>query len=162
VTTFGSGSGALLRWDGCGDMRAGSLNFGTTPFLCFLSKRTKQRLINYMQLPTPSRYHMLTPVIIRQQRTTPSGPTSRAERSYLGGGKCGLECQMQRRSRIKQTRSFVERLIEHAESVRAKAASLSIGAERDAILEKLEQTERAVEISRWLSSAELQPPRRGS
>jgi CRP-like cAMP-binding protein len=69
---------------------------------------------------------------------------------------------MQRRSRIKQTRSFVERLIEHAESVRAKAASLSMGAERDAILEKLEQTERAVEISRWLSSAELQPPRRGS
>jgi hypothetical protein len=59
-----------------------------------------------------------------------------------------------RRRRIKHTRSFIERLKAHAECVRAKAASLPLGTERNAVLEKLEQTERAVEISRWLSSAD--------
>jgi hypothetical protein len=59
-----------------------------------------------------------------------------------------------RRPRIKHTRSLVERLTTHAECMRAKAASLPLGTERNVVLEKLERAERAVKFSRWLSSAD--------
>jgi hypothetical protein len=70
-----------------------------------------------------------------------------------------LKMEKQKRRRVKHTRSFIDRLTTHADSIRDKAASLPNGKELDAVLEKLEQTERAVEISRWLSAAELKPPR---
>jgi hypothetical protein len=49
-----------------------------------------------------------------------------------------------------------ERLAEHSKAVHA----LPIGRERDAMLKKLKQAERAAQISRWLSSAEeeAEPP----
>jgi len=61
---------------------------------------------------------------------------------------------MQERRRVRHTLSFFERLAAHSQNVRAKVASLPAGQERDAMLEKLKQTEGAARITRWLSSAE--------
>jgi hypothetical protein len=67
---------------------------------------------------------------------------------------------MQVRRRVRHNLSFLERLAEHSKKVRAKVASLPPGQERDVMLDKLKQTERAARISRWLSSAEMEaePP----
>jgi hypothetical protein len=64
---------------------------------------------------------------------------------------------MQRRRRARQTLSFLERLAEHATKVRDRAAALPPGEERDAVMAKLEQAQRAAPISRWLSSGEEAP-----
>jgi hypothetical protein len=64
---------------------------------------------------------------------------------------------MPERRRAKQTLSFLERLAAHSESVRAKADALPVGAAREAMLQKLEQAERAARITRWLSSGEQEP-----
>lgn len=61
---------------------------------------------------------------------------------------------MQERRRVRQTLSFFERLAAHSQNVRARVAALPAGQERDAMVEKLKQTERAAQITRWLSSAE--------
>jgi hypothetical protein len=65
---------------------------------------------------------------------------------------------MQERRRSKHTQSFLERLAEHANKVRSKAESLPAGREREAMLEKLKQAERATQISRWLSSTDAAEP----
>lgn len=62
---------------------------------------------------------------------------------------------MQTRRRVRHNLSFLERLAEHSKKARAKVASLPPGRERDVMLDKLKQTERAAQISRWLSSAEM-------
>jgi hypothetical protein len=56
--------------------------------------------------------------------------------------------------------SFLERIAEHSKKVGANAASPQPGEERDAMLQKLEQAERAARISSWLSSGEeeAEPP----
>ena len=56
--------------------------------------------------------------------------------------------------RGQSTLSLLERIAEHSRKVRAKAASLPPGEERDAMLQKLKQVERAARISHWLSSGE--------
>jgi hypothetical protein len=63
----------------------------------------------------------------------------------------------QRRGRIKQSLSFIERLAQHATKVRESAAALPPGEEHDAMMAKLEQAQRAARISRWLSSGEEAP-----
>lgn len=67
---------------------------------------------------------------------------------------------MAERRKVKHTLSFIERLANHSNLVRAKATSLPEGQERDAMLEKLRRTETAAQISRWLSSGEqeAEPP----
>ena len=62
---------------------------------------------------------------------------------------------MQARRRVSHNLSFLERLADHSKKVRAKVASLPPGQERDVMLDKLKQSERAARISRWLSSAEM-------
>jgi len=61
---------------------------------------------------------------------------------------------MAERQKVRHTLSFIERLANHSNQVRAKATSLPEGQERDAMFEKLRQTESAAQISRWLSSGE--------
>jgi hypothetical protein len=61
------------------------------------------------------------------------------------------------RRQINNGLSFLERLAEHANKVRAKAAELPPGEEQDAMMAKLEQAQRAARISRWLSSGEEAP-----
>jgi hypothetical protein len=63
----------------------------------------------------------------------------------------------QRRGRIKQDLSFLERLAQHAAKVRDTAVALPPGQERDAMMARLEQAQRAARISRWLSSGEEAP-----
>jgi hypothetical protein len=59
---------------------------------------------------------------------------------------------MEGRPRIKHELSFAERLAEHAKKIRDRAAILPPGDARDALIEKLERTELAIEISKALSS----------
>ena len=66
---------------------------------------------------------------------------------------------MQKRRRIKQTRSLEERLIEAARLLRAKARLLPPGPEREVLLRKARQDEAASHMSEWLNSPGLQPPR---
>jgi hypothetical protein len=61
---------------------------------------------------------------------------------------------MLERRRVKHTLSFLERIAEHSEMVRAQVTALPPGRERDAMLEKLRRTETAARISEWLSSGE--------
>jgi len=65
-----------------------------------------------------------------------------------------------RMRRGRSTLSFLERIAEHSKKVRAKVASLPPGEERDAMLLKMKQAERAARISHWLSSGEeaTEPP----
>jgi hypothetical protein len=65
---------------------------------------------------------------------------------------------MAERRRVKHTLSFLERLANHSNKVRAKAVQLPEGQERDAMFEKLKRTETAARISQWLSSGEEDPP----
>jgi hypothetical protein len=55
--------------------------------------------------------------------------------------------------RIKHELSFSERLAEHAKKISDQLANLPPGDERDALIEKLERTEIAIEISKALLSA---------
>jgi hypothetical protein len=61
---------------------------------------------------------------------------------------------MERRTRIKHQLSFAERLAEHAKKIRERAANLPPGDARNALMEKLERTEVAIEISKALSSTD--------
>jgi len=61
---------------------------------------------------------------------------------------------MAERRRVKHTLSFLERLANHSNKIRERAASLPEGHERDAICERLRRVETAARISRWLSSGE--------
>jgi hypothetical protein len=66
---------------------------------------------------------------------------------------------MPRRSRIQQTSSLEDRLIDAAARLRKEARSVPAGIERESILRKARETETALRIERWLSLGELQPPK---
>ncbi len=57
-----------------------------------------------------------------------------------------------------QSRPFHDRLAEWAKDVRAQAAKLPHGPERDALIRKARQAETATHLDEWASSQELQPP----
>jgi hypothetical protein len=65
---------------------------------------------------------------------------------------------MQRR-RFKQTQSLEERLANEAKRLREEANLLPPGALRDAVLRKARQAETGSQMSEWLHSPGLQPPR---
>jgi hypothetical protein len=65
---------------------------------------------------------------------------------------------MQRR-RFKQTLTFPDRLKTFAEDLKAKAAELRPGPERDTLLKKARQAEIASHIDEWANSPGLQPPK---
>ena len=65
---------------------------------------------------------------------------------------------MQRR-RVKQTVPLDERLAEIAQQLRDEAAALPPGKEREEIERKLRQAEIAANITQWVSSPGLQPPK---
>jgi hypothetical protein len=66
---------------------------------------------------------------------------------------------MPRRSRIQQTSSLEDRLIDAAARLPKEARSVPAGIERELILRKARETETALRIERWLSLGELQPPK---
>ena len=64
---------------------------------------------------------------------------------------------MQRR--LKQTTTLHERLVREAEIARARATSMPLGKEREALLRKARQAETASRIDEWLSSPGLRSPK---
>lgn len=65
-----------------------------------------------------------------------------------------------KRKRVKHELSFEQRLLKAAREAREKARSLPLGKEREILLRSAEQSERALEINRWISSPGLKPPDR--
>ena len=67
----------------------------------------------------------------------------------------------QKRNRSKQTTSFQERLAEEAQRCKAAAEKKPNGSKsRERLLGRARQMETAAQINKWLSSAELQHPKR--
>jgi hypothetical protein len=63
------------------------------------------------------------------------------------------------RRRIKQSAPLDERLAKIAQQLRDEAAALPPGIAREEIERKLRQAEIAANITRWVSSPGLQPPK---
>lgn len=63
------------------------------------------------------------------------------------------------RRRVRQATSLRQRLANWAESVRAEAARLRPGPERDALLRRAGQADTAAHIEEWVNSPGLQPPK---
>jgi len=64
---------------------------------------------------------------------------------------------MQRRRSVPHT--FEDRITAEKIRVEAQAAKLKPGPRKDALLKKIGQLETAADMSEWLSSPGLQPPR---
>jgi hypothetical protein len=65
---------------------------------------------------------------------------------------------MQKRRRFKHTTSLQDRIAEWAASIRKEAASMPPGPDRDALIKKLQQAERAMHLEAWANSSGLRPP----
>jgi hypothetical protein len=66
---------------------------------------------------------------------------------------------MERRRRFKQEVTLQDRIIAWANEVRAQAAELPPGPERNELLKKVRQAETAMHLDDWVNSPELQPPK---
>jgi len=66
---------------------------------------------------------------------------------------------MVQRRRFKQQTSFQDRVEEWAKRLRAQADALPPGPDRDALLQKIEQTEAAKYLDQWVNSPGLRPPK---
>lgn len=65
----------------------------------------------------------------------------------------------ERRSRMEQPRSLVERVAEQVAKLKERASQLPAGAEREALLKRARIAETGAHLSDWLTSAGLQPPK---
>ena len=63
------------------------------------------------------------------------------------------------RRRVKHTTSIEERLGEEAKRLRARAETLPEGIVRERLIRKARQHESASNMSEWLQSPGLQPPK---
>jgi hypothetical protein len=66
---------------------------------------------------------------------------------------------MIRRKRIKQTATFEERLAEQARRLKAQAAEMPFGRDRDDLLRRARQAETAAHMNEWLNSPGLASPK---
>jgi hypothetical protein len=64
-----------------------------------------------------------------------------------------------RRRRFKQVTTLEDRIVEWAKDVRAQAAQLPPGPERDGLLKKIRQAETAMHLDDWVNSTASQPPK---
>jgi hypothetical protein len=69
-----------------------------------------------------------------------------------------MECGMMVRRRVTQTLSLNERLKLFSDQLRAAAAKLRPGAEKDALLKRARMADTASHINEWANSSGLQPP----
>jgi hypothetical protein len=60
---------------------------------------------------------------------------------------------------FKQELTLQDRIIEWAKEVRAQAAELPAGPDRDELLKKVRQAETAMHLQEWANSSGLQPPK---
>jgi hypothetical protein len=66
---------------------------------------------------------------------------------------------MQNRRRFKHQITLQDRIIAWAKRIRAQAAGLPPGPDRDELLRKVRQAETAMHLDDWANSPELQPPK---
>ena len=66
---------------------------------------------------------------------------------------------MQQRRRFKQTVSLQDRISSFSETALKVAALLPPGAERDVLLRKARQADTAANLTDWVNSPGLQPPK---
>jgi hypothetical protein len=66
---------------------------------------------------------------------------------------------MSERHHFEQTSPLSDRLKIVSEALKAKAAALQSGPERDAVLRKARQAETATHLNDWANSSGLQPPK---
>jgi hypothetical protein len=62
------------------------------------------------------------------------------------------------RRRVKHAKTFKERLLEEATRFRAEADKLPPGTQRELLMRRVYQAEKAVEMSDWLSKPASVPP----
>ncbi|GGI32241.1 hypothetical protein [Bradyrhizobium guangdongense] len=63
------------------------------------------------------------------------------------------------RRRVKHTKSFRERLLDEAARYREAAERLEPGTERELLMRRVYQAEKAAQISDWLAKPNAPPPR---
>jgi predicted RNase H-related nuclease YkuK (DUF458 family) len=63
------------------------------------------------------------------------------------------------RRRVKHTQSLETRLSEEAKSLREKAKKLPPGPEQASLLRKARETEMVAQMTGWITSPGLQPPK---
>jgi hypothetical protein len=66
---------------------------------------------------------------------------------------------MPQRRRFKQTVSLDQRLTDEAERLRKQARGTPHGVQRERLVRRARQAETAAQISEWLRSPGLQPPK---
>ncbi|HLG89474.1 MAG TPA: hypothetical protein VKZ79_20020 [Alphaproteobacteria bacterium] len=66
---------------------------------------------------------------------------------------------MQRRRRIKHTRTLEERLADEANRLREEAKRLPPGPAREGLLRKAREDELVAHMAEWITSPGLQPPK---
>jgi hypothetical protein len=66
---------------------------------------------------------------------------------------------MQHRRHFKQGTTLQDRIIAWAEEVRAQAAELPPGRDRDELLKKVRQAKTAMHFDKWTNSPGSQPPK---
>ena len=66
---------------------------------------------------------------------------------------------MSQRMRVKHEKTFQQRLKDEALRLRDEAADLPSGKDRELLLNRAEQAEKASRIAAWLSSSGLRPPK---
>jgi len=62
------------------------------------------------------------------------------------------------RRRVRHTKTFKVRLLEEAARLRAAADRLPPGTERELLMKRMHQAQRAAEMSDWLSAPSGSPP----
>ena len=68
-------------------------------------------------------------------------------------------CVMKRRRHFKPEITLQDRIVEWAKQVRAQAAALPPGPDRDELLRKVRYAETAMHLEDWANSPGLQPPK---
>jgi hypothetical protein len=71
----------------------------------------------------------------------------------------GARAMQQQRRRFKQEISLQDRIVEWANGVRAEAAAMLPGPDRDELLKKVRQAETAMHLDDWANSPGLRPPK---
>jgi len=66
--------------------------------------------------------------------------------------------EKKRRNRVKQTTSLTFRLAQLAEAARSRAAALPAGAERQRLLKKAREADRAIEIEHLVTTPGIELP----
>lgn len=64
----------------------------------------------------------------------------------------------ERRRRVTQTKTFTDRLMEEAAKFREAAERLAAGTERELLMKRADQAEKAAQMSDWLTKPNTAPP----